>query len=85
MHGWGAVDFRVCVAPKYNGYSISAQSYKFYPHLAQLYNLDFTLSPTHLKWYYKFSTNVYWRWNSAICMYVDVLFSTKLSLGQLSL
>ena len=32
------------MAPKYYGYSILAQSYEFYPHLAQLDNLDFTLS-----------------------------------------
>ena len=44
MHGLGAVDFRIPLAPKYYGYSILAQSYEFFPHLAQLYNLDFTLS-----------------------------------------
>ena len=40
---WGAVDFKICLAPKYHGYSISAQSYEFYPHMAQLDNLDFTM------------------------------------------
>ena len=45
MHGWGAVYFRICLAPKNHGYSISALNYDFYPHLAQLDNLNFTLSP----------------------------------------
>ena len=31
------------LAPKYHGYSISAQSFEFYPHLTELNNLDFTL------------------------------------------
>ena len=44
MPGWGAVDFRICLPPKYHGFSISAQSYEFCPHLAQLDNLDFTMS-----------------------------------------
>ena len=48
MHDWGAVDFRICMAPKNHGYLISAQSYEFCPHLAQLDNLDFTLSPIYL-------------------------------------
>ena len=43
MHGWRAMDFKICLAPKYLGYLISAQSYEFYPHLAQP-NLHFTLS-----------------------------------------
>ena len=47
MHGWGAMYFRICLAPKYHGYSISAQNYEFCSHLAQLDNLDFTLS--HMK------------------------------------
>ena len=42
-HVRGAVDFMLCLAPKYHGYSISAQIYEFYPHLAELKNLDFTL------------------------------------------
>ena len=46
MHGWGAVNFRICLAPKYHGYSISAHSYELRHHLAQLDNLDFTLSPS---------------------------------------
>ena len=46
MHGWGAVDFRICLAPKDHGYSISSQRYDVYTHLAQLDNLDFTLSRT---------------------------------------
>ena len=29
MHGLGAVDFRICLAPKNHGYSVSAQSYDF--------------------------------------------------------
>ena len=44
MHDWGAVDFRILLAPKYHGYSISAQSYEFFPHLAQLDNLDLKMS-----------------------------------------
>ena len=44
MHSWVAVDFRIFVAPTNHGYSISAQIYEFCPHLAQLDNLDFTLS-----------------------------------------
>ena len=38
------VDFKICLATKYHGYSITAQSYEFYPPLVQLDNLDFTLS-----------------------------------------
>ena len=49
MHGWGAVDFRICLAPKYHIYSISAQSYEFCTHLAQLDTFDFTLSLNKLK------------------------------------
>ena len=44
MHCWGALDFRMCAAPKYHGFSISAQSYEFCPPLAQLDNLDVKLS-----------------------------------------
>ena len=44
MHAWGAVEFRIHLAPKYHGNSISAQSYDFCPPLAQLDTLDFTLS-----------------------------------------
>ena len=42
-HGWGAVDFRICLALKYHGYSLSAQRYEFCPHLAQIDNLDLTM------------------------------------------
>ena len=38
-----SVDFIFCLAPTHHGYSISAQSYEFWPHLAELDNLDFTL------------------------------------------
>ena len=41
IHGWGAADFRIGLAPKYHGYSISTKSYEFCLHLAQL---DFRLS-----------------------------------------
>ena len=44
MHGQEARDFTFSLALKYHGYSISAQSYELYPHLAELNNLDFTLS-----------------------------------------
>ena len=44
MHAWGAVDLRIYLAQKNHGYSISAQSYDFCPHLAHLNTLDFTLS-----------------------------------------
>ena len=44
MHAWGAVDLRIYLAQKNHGYSISAQSYDFCPHLTQLDILDFTLS-----------------------------------------
>ena len=47
MHVWGAVDFRICLAPKNHGYKILAQSYDFYLHLAQLVILEFTLSLIH--------------------------------------
>ena len=47
MHGLWVVNFRNCVAPKYHGFWISAQSYDFCPRLAQLDNLDFTVSPVH--------------------------------------
>ena len=48
MYGWGALDFRISLAKKYHGYSISAESYEFCPHLAQLDNLDFTLSQIYI-------------------------------------
>ena len=38
------MDLRICLEPNYHGYSISGQSYEFYLHLAQLDNLDFTMS-----------------------------------------
>ena len=44
INGWEAVYFRIVLAPKYHGYSISGQRYEFYLHLAQLDNLDFTKS-----------------------------------------
>ena len=44
MLGWGAVDLRICLALKYHGILISAQSYDFCPCLAQHDNLEFTLS-----------------------------------------
>ena len=44
MHAWGVVDLRVYLAQKNHGYSISAKSYDFCPHLRKLDNLDFTLS-----------------------------------------
>ena len=44
MHAWGAVDPRIYLAKKNHGYSISAQSYDFYLHLAQLDILEFTLA-----------------------------------------
>ena len=44
MHVWGEVDLRIYLAKKNHGYSISAQSYDFCPHLIQLDILDFTLS-----------------------------------------
>ena len=44
MHASGKVDLRIYLAKKNHGYSISAQSYDFYPHLIQLDILDFTLS-----------------------------------------
>ena len=46
MHAWGAVDLRIYLAKKNQGYSISAQSYDFCPRLIQLDILDFTLSHT---------------------------------------
>ena len=44
MHAWGAVDIRIYSAKKNHGYSISAKSYDFCPHLIKLDILDFTLS-----------------------------------------
>ena len=40
MHGPAPVDFRFCLLPKYHGYSLSALTYEFYLHPAQLNNLD---------------------------------------------
>ena len=48
MHAWGAVDLKIYLAKKNHGYSISAQSYDFCPHLLQLDILDLTLSHMHL-------------------------------------
>ena len=48
MHAWGVVDIRVYLAQTNHGYSISAQSYEFYLHLAQLDILEFTLSCMHI-------------------------------------
>ena len=42
MNSWGAVDFRIFLAPKYHGYLISAKRNEFYFHLAQLDILEFT-------------------------------------------
>jgi hypothetical protein len=50
MHGWGAMDFRISLAPKYHGYKISAQSYEFYLQQTQLDILEFTLS--RINYYY---------------------------------
>ena len=44
MHAWGAMGLRNYLAKKNHGYSISAQSYEFCPHLIQLDILDFILS-----------------------------------------
>ena len=44
MHIWGAVEFRIHLAPKYHDNSISAQSYDFCLQLAQIDTFDFTLS-----------------------------------------
>ena len=49
MLAWGVVDLRVYLAQKNHGYSISAQSYDFCPHLRKLDILDFTLSPMYLE------------------------------------
>ena len=46
IYGREDVDFMFCLAAKYHGYSIYAQSYEFCPHLAELDNLDFTLYHT---------------------------------------
>ena len=48
-HELGSIQFQslvrlVTMAIAVRPWSISAQSYEFYPHLAQLDNLDFTLS-----------------------------------------
>ena len=42
--GWGALDFRISLTLTNHGFSISAHSYDFCPRLAQLDNIDFTLS-----------------------------------------
>ena len=47
MHAWGAVDLRIYLAQKNHGYSISAQSYDFCPHLIKLDIFDFTLSRSY--------------------------------------
>ena len=47
MHAWVAVDLRISWAQKNHGYSISAQSYDFYLHFAQLDILEFSLSHMH--------------------------------------
>ena len=44
MYGWEALDLRNGLALKFHCYSISAQSYEFYLHLAHVDNLDITLS-----------------------------------------
>ena len=43
MYALGAVDLRIHLAPKYNGYSTSAQSYDFYHNLTKLDNFIFTM------------------------------------------
>ena len=61
------MDFRICLAPKYYGYSISVQSYELYPHLAQLDIIDVTMSHIHTylladkstEYLVKFSINYY--------------------------
>ena len=47
MHDGEAVDFRIRLAPKNHGYSVSAQSYNFGPRLRKLDILDFTLYLMH--------------------------------------
>ena len=49
MHAWEAVDLRIYLAQKNHGYSISAQSNDFCPHLIKLDILDLTLSHMSLK------------------------------------
>ena len=49
MHGWGALDFRICLAPAKHGCFTSAQSYDLCPSLVQNDTLDFTLSRRSLK------------------------------------
>ena len=44
IHAWGAVDFRIFLSPKCYGYLTTDPSYAFFLHLAQLDNLDFTMS-----------------------------------------
>ena len=44
VHGWEAVGFRICLAPKNYGCSVSAPNYDFCPRLRKLDILDFTLS-----------------------------------------
>ena len=44
MHGWGAVDFRSCLAPIIIVTKYQHRAMIFYLHLAQLYILDVTLS-----------------------------------------
>ena len=57
MHSWGSVDFRICLAPKNHGSSISAKIYDFYPHLAHHDNLDFILY--RIVWFITSRVNCY--------------------------
>ena len=43
-NGWKAVGFRIYLAPKNHGYSVSPQNYDFCPRLRKPDILDFTLS-----------------------------------------
>ena len=45
MHAWGAMDLRIYLYKKNHGFSISAQSYDFCPHLRKFDIVDFTVSP----------------------------------------
>ena len=47
IHALRAVDVRICLAQTNQGYTISAESYDFCPHLRKFYILDFTLSHRH--------------------------------------
>ena len=76
LHGWWAMDFMICLASKYNGYSKLAKSCKFYPHLAQLDIIDVTLSHIQMS-YAKFVSILHGSLTLLFCCLLKLTFAIR--------